>query len=124
MATGSILAITFGILLAFSLIASGYLFFSHRRGRLPKNTESATPFQNVKYDRLGQTKEGLLQPTPHVSIQSSNFGPQASEVIGMNVGHLLVSEMLQRSLTIPSFFPLICSPNLSPSPGMGNTDPT
>jgi hypothetical protein len=99
LATGSILAIIFGILLAFSLIATGYLFFSRRRARPAKNIEKATPFQNVEYDYLG--------PTPHTSMQSSSFGPRAadtktinSEVINSNVSHPLVSKMLQRSLTV------------------------
>jgi hypothetical protein len=109
LATGSILAIIFGILLAFSLIATGYLFFSRQRGRPAKNTETVTPFQNVEYDYLpvGLTPQGLLQPTPHTSMQSSNFGLRAadtktinSEAINVNVSHPLLSKMLQRSLTI------------------------
>lgn len=118
LATGSILAIVFGILLAFSLIATGYLFFSRRRAKPAKNIETATPFQNVEYDFLG--------PTPHTSMQSSNSGPRAadtkainSEVINSNVSHPLVTKMLPRSLTI---FVLIFSPNPSPSPRIGNTD--
>jgi len=77
--TGSILAIVFGILLAFSLIAIGYLFFSHRRGKPPRNTDSVTPFQNVEYEYLGPptTSQGQ-QPTPHTSTLPSNFSTRAA----------------------------------------------
>ena len=98
LATGSILAIVFGIFLAFSLVATGYLFFSHRRRRPAKNPETVTPFQNVEYDYLGPTSQGLLQPTPHTSMQSSSFGSRTadtktinSEVTNVNVSHPLVS---------------------------------
>ena len=122
LATGSILAITFGILLVFSLIATGYLFFSHRRSRSPKQSKSVTPFQDVGYNPLEPTPQGLLQPTP---MQSSNFRSQAinPEVISVNVSHPLVSKMLRKSLTISGLF-LMCSPNPRPSLWIGNTDQT
>ena len=105
LATGSVLAIVFGVLLAFSLIAIGYLLFSHRRSKPPKIKESETvvPFQNVEYDYLGPTttSQGLLQRTPHTSMQSSNLGMRVadtktinSEVVTVNVGHPLVAKVL------------------------------
>ena len=95
--TGDILAIVFGILLAFSLIATGYLFISRLRGRPPKRPETVAPFQNVEYDYLGPPiiSQGLQEPTPHTSMQSSNFTMPASktsnEVAYLNVSHPLVS---------------------------------
>jgi hypothetical protein len=102
--TGSILAIVFGILLAFSLIAIGYLFFSHRRGKPPRNTDAVTPFQNVEYEYLGPptTSQGLQQPTPHTSTLPFNFSTRAAnsktvnEVTNVNVSHLLVSKKCWR----------------------------
>jgi hypothetical protein len=90
--TGNILAMVFGILLAFSLIATGYLFFSRRRGRPSKRTETVAPFQNVEYNYLQPPKsQGLQEPTPHTSMQSSNFAMPASktsnEVSYLNVSH-------------------------------------
>jgi hypothetical protein len=96
LATDSILAIVFGILFAFSLIATGYLFFSHRRGKSPKDTETVVPFQNIEYDYLGSpatSQQGLQQPSPHTSMQLSNFatrvadGKAINELTNVNVSH-------------------------------------
>ena len=115
MATGSIFAIVFGILLALSLIAIGYLFFSHRRDRPSKNmkSETAIPFQNVEYEYLGPTSQAFLDPTPQTLMQSSDLAVRTadtkinSEVVGVNVSHPLISKVLQRLLTISIFSPLV-----------------
>lgn len=105
---GSILAIIFGIFSAFSLFAIGYLFFSHRRGRPAKNTETVTPFLDVEYDDLGPTPQELLQPTP---MQSSNFRARASktitrEVTNVNVSHPFgLLKFAEFTITV-SVFPL------------------
>jgi hypothetical protein len=127
LATGSILAIIFGIFLAFSLIATGYLFFNHRRRGPAKTAEAVTPFQDVEYESLGGPTPQVvhLQPNSHSSMQSSNFGSRAadtkpinSEVSNLNVSNPLVSKMLQKILVLS----LICRPNPSPFPWIGNTD--
>ena len=133
MGAGSILAIVFGILLAFSLIANGYLFFRRRRGsKPPRMTESVTPFQNVEYDYLGPptTSQGLQQPTAQTSMQSmqsSNFATRAtdsktSNVTNVNVSHPLVS--IKEVAEITNYYRPICSPNPYPSPKIGNIDQT
>lgn len=126
---GSILAIVFGILLAFSLMANGYLFFRRRRGEPPRMTDSVTPFQNVEYDYLGPptTSQGLQQPTAQTSMQSSNFATRAtdsktSNVTNVNVSHPLVS--IKEVAEITNYYRPICSPNPYPSPKIGNIDQT
>lgn len=105
-AAGSILAIIFGILLAFSLIATGYLFFSHRRGMSAKGSETTIPFSQVKYHPVGAPSR---RPKP------GSFASMQSEYRAVDTNPE-VSDANVQVISVPPFLDGKYRPDISPLP--------
>ena len=133
-AASSIVAITFGILLAFILIATSYLFCYRWRGM---DSRTIFPFPRSEYHPLAYPSQGQ-PPTVDGSMQSSSSGWPITAVQSPNSINPEVSNTLIANVSLPLnniaeitnylsyvFLGIIYSRQLSPPTfQIGNTDQT